>query len=222
MKLTDLFERALTPDEATALLQSLGGRPDKFKYTGPAKRFVHWTEGESWDELSERLEQLNVGEFCVSSLHGDSVADMSGLIFEGKPRFHFPIDVHSVYNPADQLRYLITADALKDRQGSILYRHLHTNDPTSSIMGHDEAWCVMSEMKFIGIATQLYDKPIAELISQPNNGQLHSVAYLLEDFILESGHPVYNVGSNFIERITKTHLRLIAKRLATYGDEDEV
>ena len=216
MKVFNIIEGVLTPEQQTNLLKGLGGRPEQFKYVGPSRLWIHWTEAESWSELRERLEKLKIGEFCVSSLFGGEVINLTGLIFKGKPRFLFPVDVHSVFNPDNGLRYVISAEKLKTRTASIMYKNLHAKDPTElEIKSHDEAWCSMEEMQFVGVAVGSYEMTPKEFLQQTDNatsGQLHSLIGTMTS-VVKANVPLFFVGKTFIHQVTQQEYHAMVQRV---------
>jgi len=210
MKLVELIETIKQTDK-DSIRSGLGGRPEQFRYTGPLKIFVHWTECETWNELKKHLNKLQIGEFCMSSVKGGAINALSGLMFYGKPRFYFPFDVHSMYNRKNGLRSIISEKDLKKRTGSIIHYHLFGDEHDNLPASYDEAWGTAQEMKFIGVSVASYNKTLSQLLKDKEGlEQLKSMMNTIESCV-NANISVYLMDKNVFQKITKTMYNLMHK-----------
>ena len=208
MKLHEITEGKITDEDRHHIRQSLGGRPEKFKYNGPPKIWVHWAEVEDLDELMERWDELkHVEEFCVSS-PGAALVALSGLVFEGKPRFYFPFDVSSTYDPKTGLRAIMNKADMEKKPTALIARQLGNDVGDNERETHDEAWVNPNEVKLIGVVTASYGQSFEQL-TDPNSedgpGQLGTMIDVIED-VHDHNLKVFFAAGKRLQEVTRDML----------------
>lgn len=180
------------------ILEGLGVRPENFKYKGPEALWIHWGE---FEELDEALKAWSAVagkdlEICVSSITSGSTSCLGGILLQGIPSYHFPIDVHSYYDKRNGKRFIIPEDRLDKRQTSILSQFLRGAIEIEEKKGYDEAWLNAKDAVFLGFVAASYGKTSEDFFKPEKSseaGQFLSILPTLES-VLQKGYRCWLAG----------------------------